>query len=1525
MRPLATLLVIISATLHADPAPKLTEKAKSIFDGKTLEGWESPSPKLWAVKDDCLTGGDGNKIPYNDFICTKASYSNFILHLKIKLTGDPKTGLINSGVQIRTKRNPTGHEVCGYQCDYGEPNWYAGIYDEGRRNKFIAPADMKVIHPAVKLLDWNDYVIKADGNRIQTWINGAPGVDYKEENPNIASDGIIGLQVHSGGNTIAQVKDVFIEELPPTKDAPTWESLGGVEGVHAKLSKTSVPPAGRPKRGIPFNAAEIQPKTPEEELKTFKLPEGFEIELVVAESEGIGKFVTVDWDQKGRMWTQTALEYPVDGNENMERALALYESKGKDKVLVFDDTTGPAPHKFSVFTDGLAIPLGMMPYKNGVYVQHGPNIEFREDTDGDGKADKTTPILSGFGVQDSHLFMHEFRRMPGGWIWGAQGAFNSGKVKSSTGVVTDFPSTRMARFRPDGSQFEILCNGPCNIWGFEVTGEGEMFIQEANDYGFPVMPFHIGANYPGCADRLFKSYAPEFPGLATFRMGGTGLSGLALANRGSKFDLANSSKGVPPLQSDAKPLQGRDALATKDAPDLTMFVANPITRMIQAIKIKHDGPRYALEKLPDFIESTDPMFRPVSIHFGPDGALYIVDWYNKIISHNEVPRNHPDRDKTRGRIWRVKEKGSASVSPVISNSNETEHGRDARAPLPMLDMTKCAPEELVARLGSDNIKQSHLAWQAIVDRKLVDLGPKLKAIFGNSKAKTSARIESLWAMEALNLLNLKIVQPLTKDEDRNVRREVVRIYADAGLFDQEENKILDSIGALFEDRDPEVRAEMIWSAFKILTIKAKKNDDYYPAETGIINMMVHAAKASLVEPTQPSTRNGKPIKSAEAYEREFERYLVRMMLEQLPKQTERYLAIINGPPSYWIPPPVENLLVATLSLPAKTSAPLVAKLLGGLQRPPNDEEILRLAEGLGDPAVNASLSAALKNDGSRANIAAALLRLRTKLDANKLAPLLESTAKELLQGNEASQDLALQLAGEFQFAELETPIVALAKNALSKMESGSTSGISSVGMDMRPHRLLLNCINALGNIGAHDSAFLESVLKSAPNPITYSAALSALASSKADDAGTRVLSLWKELDSASRRLAMDRLCTTKPGAHAVVAALKAKTLKADDMDASALDRLQAVLGTNDAELALVMNDLAALFRPVLRLDGGKQNYVETGITLDGPFTVETWVKLDGPNISNTDGILGSPDQLDMNFYGSQFRVWTAGSGDVIAAKKKMAPDNWTHIAVTRDAQGKFQIFIDGELDQADGKPAPQKFENVRVGSTNQLGARGTFNEFRIWNRVRTPQEIRDNFDRSIDDKAKTDGLVFHGTGDKWPKLHGKAHTIKTSNLPPLQTPDEAKTLDAKFAKYRELAQKPGGDPTKGKTVASICMGCHLIQGQGGNLAPNISGAGTMGLEALLRNIITPNAAMEAGYRIFRVELTNGDIVDSFFVNEDKDAFVVRQPGLPDKRISKSDVRSTKYIRRSLMPEGILDALPPDMVTDLFSYLMSLKG
>ena len=349
----------------------------------------------------------------------------------------------------------------------------------------------------------------------------------------------------------------YIKELPPTPGAPTWESLGGVAAAFEKVKTkrqprkkpkgqgkaptkpkgaTKTTPArggtpyvydGKGKKDTSYNRVEGDPQPAGEQAKLFHVPEGYEIELVARESEGIGKFISVYFDQRGRLWTQTALEYPVDANENAAVAEALYKRHARDKVLVYPrESLADLPEggltNPTVFADGLAMPLGILPWGNGdsAYVLHGHDLVLLTDTDGDGRSDKRKVILTGFGIQDSHLFPHQFTRAPGGWIWMAQGLFNNSNVKRPGDRETvPWRKCSMARMRPDGSGFEVTSTGPNNIWGLALTGEGEAFIQEANDFGYPVMPFHEFAYYPGGMKALKKSYQPSFPPTAEFRMG----------------------------------------------------------------------------------------------------------------------------------------------------------------------------------------------------------------------------------------------------------------------------------------------------------------------------------------------------------------------------------------------------------------------------------------------------------------------------------------------------------------------------------------------------------------------------------------------------------------------------------------------------------------------------------------------------------------------------------------------------------------------------------------------------------------------------------------------------------------------------------------------------------------------------------------------------------------------------------------------------------------------------------------------
>lgn len=200
--------------------------AAELFDGRTLAGWEGDL-KWWRVQDGALTGGSlTEKVPRNFFLATTRSFQNFDLTLKLKLTGVPNTGMINSGVQIRSLRVPNNTEMSGYQVDAGD-GWWGKMYDESRRNKVIAEAaNLAAVNAAVKKEDWNEFRIRTEGARIRSWINGVPALDFTEAEPNIAQDGRIAIQIHSGGMALVQVKDVRVEELPPTPGAPTWQQVG---------------------------------------------------------------------------------------------------------------------------------------------------------------------------------------------------------------------------------------------------------------------------------------------------------------------------------------------------------------------------------------------------------------------------------------------------------------------------------------------------------------------------------------------------------------------------------------------------------------------------------------------------------------------------------------------------------------------------------------------------------------------------------------------------------------------------------------------------------------------------------------------------------------------------------------------------------------------------------------------------------------------------------------------------------------------------------------------------------------------------------------------------------------------------------------------------------------------------------------------------------------------------------------------------------------------------------------------------
>ncbi len=584
--------------------------------------------------------------------------------------------------------------------------------------------------------------------------------------------------------------------------------------------------------------------SPEAEQAKFKVPEGFVVELVASEENGLINPIDIAFDDAGRLWTQTAEMYPLDAIDNVpwfelielikqnpeevERRFPEYtkiknlyqlKERGTDKVLVIDDLTKPVEGTIPAFAEGLALPQSILPYKNGVYIAHGSDMLFMEDTDGDGKADKHEQVLTGFGINDSHTMAHTLVRGPGGWVHFSHGALNAGEVTAvKSGNTERIIWSKIARFSLDGTQIQVRNCGINNIWGFHLKENGQWWAGEANDMGYSVFPFEPYSAYQGLGNEKIRDYQTFAPHLHKFRVGGTGLSGVT-------YD-ENGSKGFPEKWQQYA------------------FVANPITNTINCVIAERDATgAVRSEHHEDFLKCEDEWFRPVNIEFGPDGCLYIVDWYNKIISHNEIQRDHPDRDKAHGRIWRVRHK--SQIGRKIPN------------------VQKASNVALLEHLKSDILWEKRAAWHQIADRQVKEIIPSLQAMALDTSLSVSTRIHAIWSLESLGSFDSSVIQQLTKDAHMNVKREAVR-----------------SLGTL----KPAIETV-------VALLKPLANDEHYMIRDQVLRTLeeVGAANQDSIKILVEACKPAKPNVYGGGYEQNFERFLARKALENYPDELEQFI------------------------------------------------------------------------------------------------------------------------------------------------------------------------------------------------------------------------------------------------------------------------------------------------------------------------------------------------------------------------------------------------------------------------------------------------------------------------------------------------------------------------------------------------------------------------------------------------------------------------------------------------------------
>ena len=460
--------------------------------------------------------------------------------------------------------------------------------------------------------------------------------------------------------------------------------------------------------------------SPADALKSFVVPAGFQVQLVAAEPE-IGKPISMSFDAAGRLWVAETNAYPIE---------TAADKTPRDRIRVLSDfqPDGRAG-KNEVFADGLSMPDAVAPYKNGAIVFTIPNIVWLQDTDGDGKADKREVVLGPFATNDTHNLANNFRRGFDGWMYGGQGVANKSVVKGSDGREFRM-SGGTFRFRPDGTSIQKYGDGQANVFGLCFDPLGNLFTSDC--HSMPIYQNIYGGFYPVFGkphDGL--GYAPQ---MLTHNHGSTAISGLITCE---------------------EPLWPAEYLGN-------FLLGNVVTSRVNRDRIEEHGSTRLAKEMPDLVISRDPWFRPVDVQFGPDGALYIADFYNRIIAHVEIPLNHPGRDRKSGRIWRVVCLG-ADGKPILRTRP---------------DFTKLTLAEKVARLGDPS-----LAHRLAVLNYLVDLGgdeviAAVRKTAAGDQPDLHLKAGALWILERLGALTDKELATAAGETDRLMRTHAIRIVVE---------------------------------------------------------------------------------------------------------------------------------------------------------------------------------------------------------------------------------------------------------------------------------------------------------------------------------------------------------------------------------------------------------------------------------------------------------------------------------------------------------------------------------------------------------------------------------------------------------------------------------------------------------------------------------------------------------------------------------------------------------------------------
>ncbi len=488
--------------------------------------------------------------------------------------------------------------------------------------------------------------------------------------------------------------------------------------------------------------------SPREALKKMTVPSGFSVELVASEPDIVNP-VAMTFDERGRIWITESLEYPRRS-----------PGRGRDRIKVLEDTNGDGKaDKVTVFAEGLNIPSGIAVGHGGVWVANSPDLLLMRDTNGDGKADETKVVVTGFGRSDTHELPNSLTWGPDGYLYGLNGVFNRSDVKHK-GKQHRF-TCALFRIDPRTHDFELFAEGTSNPWGVAWDPEGSAFISAC------VIDHLWHLTQSGYYHRQGGPYPPF-----TWKLGSI------VKHKHQKAAYC----GIHYFDSDAYPPKYRDRL----------YMGNIHGNCINVDVLSRAGSTYFAKGEPDFLSANDAWFMPVVQKTGPDGCLYVLDWYDRYHCYQDANRDPKGIDRLKGRLYRVRYKDTPRAKKF--------------------DLTSESDEQLIQRLHSKNVFYRDLAQRVLIERNNKSSKQTLRKLVLNQSAPRKTRMHALWSLVGTGQLDPSFHLQILGNSDPSIRAWGVRT---AGNMRENTESVKGKIESMATDSSPDVQLQVAIAARKI--------------------------------------------------------------------------------------------------------------------------------------------------------------------------------------------------------------------------------------------------------------------------------------------------------------------------------------------------------------------------------------------------------------------------------------------------------------------------------------------------------------------------------------------------------------------------------------------------------------------------------------------------------------------------------------------------------------------------------------